>query len=173
MKEKNAPSTTSDLARAPEGFRRMGSVTAECWFSLETDNTIRGKLLGCYKRKDPRNKVTGESEFFQVELTQPARCRYGKGEKATVKMAAVGVIVNMNCNTKTLVLKDLIADINRGAEYEIYVHCGKKMELANGNTMWNMTPSYKMLVAPKASDDVDFGGGDGEGGADEAAQGAA
>lgn len=173
-KEKNAPPTnTNDLARAPEGFRRMGSVTAECWFALQTDNTIRGKLLGVYKRKDPRNKITGESEFFQVELTQPTVCRYGKGEKATLKTAPVGTIVNMNCNTKTAVLKDLIADINRGAEFEIYVYCGKKIDLANGNTMWNMTPSSKMLVAPKATDDPDFGGDDGDGGGDAPTQDAA
>lgn len=153
----------TDLARVPEGFRRLGSVTAECWFALKEGNVVRGKLLGVYSRKDPRNKVTGTSEFFQVELSESCECRYGKGEKVTFKHAPVGTIINLNCNTKTEVLKDLMPDITRGAEFEIYVHCGKKLDLANGNTMWNMTPGSKMTKAPKAVDSPDFGtDGDGD-----------
>jgi len=158
----------ADMARAPEGFRRMGSVTAECWFSLEEGNNIRGKLLGIYDREDKRNKKTGRSEFYQVELSLPCRCRYGKGEKAEVKMAPAGIIVNLNCNTKTEVLKDLIPDIVRGAEFEVNVYCGKKIDLGNGNTMWNMTPSSRLLKAA-AVDAPDFGDGEDGGGSQDAA----
>jgi len=159
-----------NMARAPEGFRRMGSVTAECWFALEEGNSIRGKLLGIYDRADPRNKKTGRSEFYQVELSEPTLCRYGTGEKAEIKTAPAGTIVNLNCNTKTEVLKELIPDIVRGAEFEIHVFCGKKLELKNGNTMWNMVPSSKLLKGIKVADGPDFSGdGDGSGGTQDAA----
>ena len=170
-KSQSTPSTLSapsespqtDFARVPDGFRRLGSVTAECWFALKVGNSLRGKLLGLFDRADPRNKKTGRSEFFQVELLDPTECRYGKGEKATFKTAPVGTVVNLNCNTKSEVLKDLIADIKRHAEYEIFVRCNKKIDLNNGNTMWDMTVGEKLLKAPYASEEEDFdGGGDGE-----------
>jgi len=151
----------TDFARVPDGFRRLGSVTAECWFALKVGNSLRGKLLGVFDRVDARNKKTGRSEFFQVELLEPTECRYGKGEKATFKVAPAGTIVNLNCNTKSEVLKDLIPDIKRHAEYEIYVRCNKKIELNNGNTMWDMTVGEKMVKAPMVVEEDDFDG-DGE-----------
>jgi len=152
------PSTT--MARAPEGFRRLGSVTAACWFALQPGNILRGKLLGLYERDDKRNKVTGKSEFFQVELTEATFGRFGKGEKAVDQEAEAGLVVNLNCNTKTEILKDLIGDINNGAEYEIYVICHKKIDLDNGNTMWDMETFANMTKAPKAvkAAEPDFSG---------------
>ena len=106
MAKKSTPLTTdSTFARAPKGFRQLGSVTAECWFALKPGNVIQGKLLGVYKRKDTRVK-SGESEFFQVVLSEPCECRYGRGEKVTFKTAPAGTTANLNCNTKTEVLKD-------------------------------------------------------------------
>jgi hypothetical protein len=165
---KSTPSTTPETTvRAPKGFRNLGSVTADCWFALKPGNVIQGKLLGCYSRDDKRTK-SGKSEFFQIVLTEPCECRYGRGEKVSFKMAPVGSTVNLNCNTKTEVLKDLIPDLMRGAEYEVWVHCIKKITLQNGNTMWDIMPSANQLVAPKAVESPDFGGdgedeGEGEG----------
>lgn len=168
-KVKSTPSTSTDsTVRAPKGFRNLGSVTADCWFALKPGNIIQGKLLGCYSRDDKRAK-NGKSEFFQIVLTEPCECRYGRGEKASFKMAPIGATVNLNCNTKTEVLKDLTADMMRGAEYEVHVHCIKKVELQNGNTMWNMMPSVKQTVAPKAVESPDFSDGAGDGEDDEKA----
>lgn len=160
-KKSTPPTTDSTFARAPKGFRQLGSVTAECWFALKPGNVIQGKLLGVYKRKDTRVK-SGESEFFQVVLSEPCECRYGRGEKVTFKTAPAGTTVNLNCNVKTAVLKDLMADMARGAQYDIHVSCNKKITLQNGNTMWDMMPSAHMTVAPEALEDPDFDGGDGQ-----------
>jgi hypothetical protein len=143
----------------PEGYQRIGSAQAEAWFSLEPGNVMEGKLLGCFQRTDKR-LPTGQSDFFQVELLKPTKARYGKGEKAKVKTAAAGAILNLNCNHKTKELKDLIPDMRHGAEYQIYIHCGEKLELGNGNSMWDITAGSMMTKAPKASEasDADFDG---------------
>ena len=155
---------SATMARAPEGFRRLGSVTAACWFTLQPGNVIRGKLLGLYERDDKRNKVTGKSEFFQIELTAPTIGRFGKGEKAVDQEAEAGLVVNLNCNTKTAVLKDLMSDINNGAEYEVYVICHNKIDLDNGNTMWDMETFASQTKPPKAlkAADPDFSGDGGD-----------
>lgn len=140
----------------PEGFQRLGSVRAEAWFSLEEGNVMKGKLLGCFNRDDKRSP-TGKSDFFQVELAEPTKARYGKGEKAKVKEAPAGTILNLNCNHKTQELKALLPDLRHGAEYQVFIHCGKKIELNNGNTMWDITTASMMLTSPKASED-DFDG---------------
>lgn len=167
-----AVASKSSMVQLPEGFRRLGSATAECWFALKAGNTIRGKLLGCYERDDKRNKKTGKSEFFQVELLEASECRYGKGQKASFKMAQAGTIVNLNCNTKTEVLKDLMPDVIRGAEFEIFVHCGEKIVLQNGNTMWLMTPGSKMIKAPTVLAEPDFSGDGEDDGASDDTEGA-
>ena len=143
-------------AQVPDGFRRLGAATAECWFALKPGNAMRGKLLGLFDRDDPRNKTTGRSEFFQVELLDPTECRYGKGEEATVKMASAGTVVNLNCNSKTEFLKDLIPVIKRHGEYEIFVRCNKKIDLNNGNTIWDMTVGEKLIKAPTVPEEIDF-----------------
>jgi hypothetical protein len=164
--QEESQSLPTNLARAPDGFRRLGSVTAACWFALQPGNIIRGKLLGLYERDDKRNKVTGKSEFFQVALTAPTTGRFGTGEKAEDREAEAGLVVNLNCNTKTAIYKDLITDINNGAEYEIYARCGEKLDLKNGNTMWDITTFSKQTKAPKAVTAVepDFSGDGSEGG---------
>ena len=156
------------LARAPEGFRRMGSVTAACWFALTEGNTIQGKLLGLYERDDKRNKVTGKSEFFQVLLTAPTLGHFGTGEKAEDKEAEAGLVVNLNCNTKTEIFKTLIPDINNGAEYDIYAVVNKKVDLKNGNTMWDIETFSSQTKAPKAVE-ADFSDSSDEGDSQDAA----
>jgi hypothetical protein len=153
--------SASNMARLPEGFSRLGSVTAEAWFSLETDNVMQGKLLGVFTRDDKRSK-TGKSEFFQIELTTSTQARYGRGQKAVVKTAEAGATVNFNCGPKSSVLKDLMNDIRRGAEYEVYVKVGEKLDLNNGNTMWDMVVGSNMTRAPKALVEPDFGSDNGE-----------
>jgi len=146
----------STQVKVPEGYTRMGSVRAEAWFSLEENNEMEAKLIGCFERDDKRSP-TGKSEFFQVELLTTTKARYGKGEKVKVKEAVAGTILNLNCNHKTKDLKDLLADIRHGAEYQIFVHCGKKIDLNNGNTMWDITTAAQMTKAPKAYES-DFDG---------------
>jgi len=146
----------------------LGSVTAACWFALQPGNTIRGQLLGLYSRDDKRNKVTGKSEFFQVLLTAPTIGHFGTGEKAEDKEAEAGLVVNLNCNTKTEILKELMPDIKNGAEYEIYVVCNDKLDLKNGNTMWDMETFSSLVKPPKAVEGPDFGG-DGDDGSQDAA----
>jgi hypothetical protein len=162
MASKKSTPAPSNLARLPEGFTRLGSVTAEAWFALQTGNVMRGKLLGVFERADKRAK-SGKSEFFQVELTDSTEARYGRGQKAVIKTAQAGGTVNFNCGPKSSVLKDLMADIRRGAEFEVYVQVGEKLELQNGNTMWDMVVGSNMTRAPKALEEPDFGSrGDGD-----------
>jgi hypothetical protein len=143
--------------QVPEGFQRLGSARAEAWFSLEEGNVLKGKLIGCFARDDKRSP-TGKSDFFQVETTEDTKARYGKGEKAKVKVAPAGTLLNLNCIHKTQELKTLLPDLRHGAEYQIFIHCGKKIELNNGNTMWDITTGAKMTKMPQASED-DFDGG--------------
>ena len=157
------------LARAPEGFRRMGSVTAACWFALVSGNTIQGKLLGLYERDDKRNKVTGKSKFFQVLLTAPTLGHFGTGEKAEDKEVEAGLVVNLNCNTKTEIFETLITDIHNGAEYEIYAVVKDKIDLKNGNTMWDIETFSSCLKAPKAVEADFTDGASGDDGSQDAA----
>jgi hypothetical protein len=151
--------SASNMARLPEGFTALGSVSADAWVSLEEGNVVQGKLLGVFSRDDKRSK-TGKSEFFQIETTTETQARYGKGQKAVVKTAPAGSTLNLNCGPKTAVLKDLLPDVRRGAEFLIYVHVGEKEDLANGNTMWEMLVGSNMTRAPKALVEPDFGGSD-------------
>jgi hypothetical protein len=157
MASKKSTPAPSNIARLPEGFTRLGSVTAEAWFALQKGNVMRGKLLGVFERADKRAK-SGKSEFFQIELTDSTEARYGRGQKAVIKTAASGATVNFNCGPKSSALKDLMADIRRGAEFEVYVQVGEKIDLQNGNTMWDMVVGSNMLRAPKALEEVDFAG---------------
>jgi hypothetical protein len=165
-KTTSAPASASNMARLPEGFTALGSVTADGWVSLEEGNIVQGKLLGVFSRDDKRSK-TGKSEFFQLETTVETQARYGRGQKAVVKTAPVGSTLNLNCGPKTSVLKDLLPDVRRGAEYLIYVRVGEKKDLNNGNTMWDMVVGSNMVRAPKAFVEPDFGGSD-DGEADKA-----
>jgi hypothetical protein len=137
----------SKVSQIPTGYQRQGAVLDAAWFSLEEGNEMEAKFLGCFEREDKRSP-TGRSDFFQVELLTPAKARCGKGEKAHVKLAPIGEIINLNCNSSTLVFKDLLDDLRNGAEYRIFVHCGQKIELSNGNHQWDMTCACQLDKAP-------------------------
>lgn len=152
----------SAVAQVPAGFVRVGSVADAPFFVLEENNIIHGKLLGCYERDDKRSK-TGRSKFFQVELISPCKVRSGRGEDAKVSVARSGTVVNLNYTPLTKVLEDFSKKILTGGEYEVYAPCGKKKELANGNTMWLIDTHVHVVrePAPLADQEPDFEGASG------------
>jgi hypothetical protein len=159
MASKNtAPSQV--VARAPEGFRRVGSVANAGWFNMKkVGNVLHGVLQGMYQRKDDLNPK-GESKFFQVQLLADCEVRMGKGEEAALVMAKVGEFVNLNYGPKTKDLESYVTQIMQGATFEVYaVVAGDKIKLTGGRTMHNLDVATKMTLAPKAPDDEpDFDG---------------
>jgi hypothetical protein len=158
MAKRNTQAVEASVVRAPEGFRDLGSVTAEAWFNLATGNVLQGKLLGMYEMKDERSeKPNAMKNFFQVQVTEPGCLgRYGKGEEVEVKEAPVGAILNLNYGVKTKVLETLLPDLKNNAQYLVWVHCGDKIKVGKVNTMWVITCKSKMLKAPTAAPEPDF-----------------
>jgi hypothetical protein len=150
-------SMTGNMVRAPEGFARIGAVADVPYFLLETGNVVHGKLLGIYQRPDKR-AANGQTKFYQVELLSPCKVREGKGEDVEVRQGAVGEIINLNYNPKTKELEPLCKEILAGALYEVFAPCLGKMNLANGNTMWNFDVSVNQVRAGR-SVEPDFEGG--------------
>lgn len=138
--------------RAPSGFRDLGSVQAEAWFALKEGNVMQGKLLGMYEMRDDRSKKPGAmKKFFQVEITEPGTIgRYGTGEAAVEQEAPVGAILNLNYGVKTMVLETLITNILNNGVYHVWIHCGKKLNLRNKNTMWDIRCKSQQMRAPMA-----------------------
>jgi len=127
---------------------------------LKVGNTLRGTLIGMFKRKDTMRE-SGESDFFQVQINQPCEVRSERGEDAKMIPASPGDIVNVNYGPKTKPWADLVADIKRGAVYEV-LGCiiGGKVKLQAGKNMHNFDVFQKMVRAPSADveSDVDFEG---------------
>lgn len=136
----------------PSKYKRLGNVANAPYFNLAQGNEFEGKLLGVYERVNERAKADPKQpatvKFFQLELLTVAEVKEGKGEAATIKQAEPGTIINLNCGAKTEVLVPCAMEIKQGAEYNVFVHCGKKMPLANKNTMWDITVGVEQVKAP-------------------------
>jgi hypothetical protein len=158
MASQNGKQGESAAPQPPSGFVRVGSVADAPWFVLEDGNILHGKLLGCYDREDKRSK-TGRSKFFQVELFAACKVRAGRGEDAKVSLGRPGIVVNVNYTPLTKVLEDFSKKILTGGEYEVYAPCGKKKDLANGNTMWLIDTHVRVVREPESLEDQepDFG----------------
>jgi len=154
-----------EMVRAPEGFRRVGSVANAPWFNLKKGNQMIGVLENVYERNDERvpKEKGGKSRFFQVKLLEATECRAGKGDDAKIVRAEAGQVINLNYGPKTKELEKLIPEIMRGAEYQVWINVqGDKFKIGNGRTMWDMDVQVKLTQAATALDDEepDF---DGEG----------
>lgn len=149
---------TQNMARPPEGFRRVGSVANAPWFNLRKDNVLFGVLENMYERPDERT-TSGTSNFFQVKLLQPCECRAGRGEDAKVVVAPAGAVVNLNYGPKTKELAKLVPEILKGAEYQVWAACGEKFKISKGRTMWDLDVQVNMTkaVSVTAEDVPDFG----------------
>jgi hypothetical protein len=155
-------SASSTIVRAPEGFRRVGSVANAGWFNMKTvGNTLHGTFEGMFSRKDELNpkKV---SNFFQIQVAAPCEVRMGRGEEAQIATANVGDFVNVNYGPKTKELESLVPKLMEGAKFEVYgIVAGDKIKLTGGRTMHNFEVFKKMTQAPMVSEDApDFGGDD-------------
>jgi hypothetical protein len=161
MASVNGKQSESTLPQPPAGFVRIGAVADAPWFVLEDGNTIHGKLLGVYDREDKRSK-TGRSKFFQVELISTCKVRAGRGEEAKVSLGRPGTVVNLNYTPLTKVLETFSQKILTGGEYNVYAPCGRKKELANGNTMWLIDVHVQVVREPEplADQEPDFGSDD-------------
>ena len=149
--------STEKMVRAPEGYARIGAVADVPYFLLEKGNVAHGTLLGVYTRDDKR-AASGKTKFFQIELLAPCKVREGRGEDVEVRTAEVGEIVNLNYNPKTKELEPLCREILGGAAYEVFAPCLGKMNLQNGNTMWNFDVSVNQVRKARA-EEPDFGDG--------------
>jgi hypothetical protein len=158
-KEKSAPQgTATKTAAIPAKYRRLGSVSNAPWFNLAVGNSFEGKLLGVYERVNERANQPDQPKmvkFFQIQLLTATEVKEGKGEEATIKTAEPGTVINLNYAKKTEDLLPCALEIKHGAEYNVFVSCGKKTTLKNGNTMWDITTAVEQLKAPLASPDVD------------------
>jgi hypothetical protein len=147
--------------QVPEGFQRSGSANAVGWFNMgKLGNTLRGILIGQFKRKD-QLRAEGTSDFFQVQIKEPCEVRSERGEDAKMIQANPGDVVNVNYGPKTKGWESLMGDIKRGAEYEVFGRIiGTKVKLQAGKTMHNFDVFHKMISAPSAEveSDVDFEG---------------
>jgi len=132
--------SVGSIVRAPEGFVSLTSVADAPWVELKAGNVVQGKLLGMYDREDKRNKKTGRSNFFQILLSAPCSVRVGRGEKVQITTAKAGDVVSLNHNPHTAKLEPACDKILKGAEYQVFVKIEGKINLQNGNTMWNMPP---------------------------------
>ena len=149
---KTTPEKAAKGVAVPSKYRRLGNVANAPYFNLAQGNEFEGKLLGVYERVNERAKsdpkLPAMVKFFQLELLTTAEVKEGKGEAATIKQAEPGTIINLNCSTKTADLIPPALEIKHGAEYNVFVHCGKKMPLANKNTMWDITVGVEQVKAP-------------------------
>lgn len=157
-KNHSAPQVDFQL---PEGFQLSGSDNAVGWFNQQKiGNTLRGSLIGMFERPDQLRKE-GTSKFFQVRVSQPCEVRADRGDDATMVEAKAGDVVNVNYGPKTKNWEDLVADIKRGAEYEV-IGCivGDKVKLSGGRNMHNLKVGERLVRPPRASteSDVDFEG---------------
>lgn len=153
--------TTSPNVQPPEGFQRSGTAIAKGWFNMGLiGNELSGTLLGLYNRKD-KLRAEGMSQFFQVQINRECQVRVERGEDAKMEMAKPGEIVNINFGPKTKPWADLIADIRRGAVYEVYGKiAGQKIKLDGARQMHAFDTFQKMVCPPTdSSADVDFEGG--------------
>ena len=156
--------TSNTLARPPEGFRRVGSVSNAPWFLFEAGATLLGVLENVYERPDERvpKEKGGVSKFFQVKLLQPIMVRKGKGEDAEMMEAQAGDVVNLTYGPKTKELEKLVPDILAGAEYQVWILVKNKFKLTAGKSMWDMDIQIQQTKAKTASsDELDFADVDG------------
>jgi hypothetical protein len=145
------------MARAPEGFRRLGSVANAGWFNMKKiGNTVRGTLAGMYERKDDLNPAK-KSNFFQIQLTEECEVRMGRGEEASLSTAKPGDYVNLNYGPKTKDLVQCLPQLLQGAEFEVWGSVlGEKIKLQGGRLMHNFDLFTKMTKAPEIVDEPDF-----------------
>jgi hypothetical protein len=157
------------MARAPEGFRRLGSVANAGWFNMKKiGNTLHGSLEGMFERKDDL-RPEKVSNFFQIRILQPCEVRMGTGEQVRLVEAKAGDYVNVNYGPRTKLLAPLIPLLAQGAEFEVWgTVMSEKLKLSGGRSMHNFDVFSKPTKAPMASDDADP---DFDDGADEAAAG--
>jgi hypothetical protein len=144
----------------PDGFQRSGSANAAGWFNMgKLGNTLSGKLIGMFQRKD-KLREEGSSNFFQVEIDAECDVRAERGEDASFVTAQPGQVVNVNYGPKTKGWEAFLTDIKRGAVYAVYgVIAGGKVKLDGARSMHNFDVYHKMLRAPSADsqEEIEFG----------------
>ena len=152
-----------EMVRAPEGFRRVGSVANAPWFNLKKGNQMIRVLENVYERNDERvpKEKGGKSRFFQVKLLEATECRAGRAEDAKIIRVEAGQVINLNYGPKTKDLEKLVPEIMRGAEYQVWIYVqGDKFKISGGRTMWDLDVQSKLTQAATALDDdePDFDG---------------
>jgi hypothetical protein len=160
--KKNNPAPAAaegGMVRPPEGFQRQGSASGAPWFKLEPGAVISGKLLGKFKRPDPKSP-TKESFFFQVEVDQRCKATLGRGADAKIISVDPGSVVNLNYTKKTAEAYDhFIPQILAGAKVLIWAQAKSKMATMSGNSFWDIDCLAKMESPPASTGGDDEGDG--------------
>ena len=143
---KNGKNDVQAAASMPDGFRRRTSVSDAPWLSLETGNTMTGRLVGRFLMQG----TEPIRAYYQVELTSGSvKVRKGSGDDAEVVEAKAGDVINVNESAKIRYLKDKeIPEVLAGAEYDLWMRVGEKLKLKGGRTMWDIDSGVKMVKAP-------------------------
>jgi hypothetical protein len=88
---------------------------------------------------------------------RPTEVRVGRGKASTFEMCGPGKIINVNYGPKTKDWESFIADIYRGASFNVLaVINGDKFEIRNGQTMWPVETFHEMTRPPKSLEEPDF-----------------
>ena len=130
----------------PAGFRSMTAASAP-WALKEVGAVVTGELLGRYEI-DSGSAARG---YYQVRVTQPCQATSGKGEDREVVEVHKGEIVNLNENHKIKQggLPELADVVGRGGRVMVWVKFGEKIELRNGNSMWDAEVYSQIVEGPR------------------------
>ena len=136
----------------PEGFDiNVGRERGEGWVVKEEGNVVQGRLLGRYTYTARGKKRA----YYQIKLQKECVCEienpdYNEEAEDSEERIRVTLppdsIVNLDETTK---LSDLESYSGNGGIYDIWLVFGKKVDIGNGQSMWNVTgPRLAMVKKP-------------------------
>jgi len=145
-------------ASAPDGFNiSVGRERGDGWAKKKPGNEILGRLLGRHTYEN-RGK---ERAYYQVKLSRPCEAEvnnpdYNDEDPEGMEENEIpervdatlpeGAIVNVDESAKLADLKSRCGD---GGVYDVWFVYGEKVDIGNGQTMWNVTgPKLRMVEKP-------------------------
>lgn len=159
-KNRGNGSAAKSNVEIPDGFNiNVGRERGDGWVKKEEGNEVLGRLLGRYTYESRGKKRA----YYQIRLLKPCRAevlnpQYDpdneelmEEEKIPERLDATleeGAIVNLD---ETVKLADLQSRTGDGGVYDMWLVYGKKQDIGDGQTMWNIVGPRLRLVE-KASE---------------------
>jgi hypothetical protein len=148
--EKTMTTEPNDF-KFPEGFENLNPK--DVWISWDADTTVQGIVL----HSEPRKKADEDGKFRNIitlrvtSLPVPLVGQRGgklEGDKVDVDIQ-VGDEIRFDEKARLESLSDLASDTHY---HEVYIHCGGKVRLDNGKSMWLFKIGAKKLGPRPAAD---------------------